>query len=240
MNGVVAASLQGRFGNQLFTYAYARGYAEQQDAEFQCEPWIGSRIFVLDDPPIANPDLPCRDENTLAPGEVDIAIRTYAQNQKCLVYTREQVRSWFVLRPEIEQLLDAGVERWPLVGHRRVGDYIGYGYPVVSAASYINACEEFGLPAAQLQFVTEEAPLELAAFQDWAPFLPDFYRLMKADFLLRGNSTFSWWAAALGDQQRVFSPVIDGLEGGREHDCRFLEGNGPRFCNLSFVTDLWL
>jgi hypothetical protein len=238
--GVVAASLQGRFGNQMFTYAYARGYAERYGAEFQCEPWIGSKIFLIDDKPVTDSDLPRRDENTITPGEADICIRTYAQNQQCVTYTRDHVKSWFVLRPEIETMLRECIERASLVAHRRAGDYFGYGYPVVSTAAYLNACERFGLPASQLQFVTEETALELEPFQQWAPFLPDFYRLMTADVLLRGNSTFSWWAATLGNHSRVFSPVIDGLEGGREHDCEFREGNSARFCNLHFVTDLHL
>ncbi len=238
--GIVAASLQGRFGNQMFTYAYARAYAEQHGAEFQCEPWVGQRIFALDDAPISNPDLPRRDENTLTPGEHDIAIRTYAQNQQCLLYTKAQTQSWFVFRPDVAAWLEAGVEKWPLVAHRRVGDYAGYGYPVVSEAAYRNACVSFGLPVDELRFVTEETALSLEPFQDWAPFLPDFYRLLKADILLRGNSTFSWWAATLGNHARVFSPVIDGLAGGVEHDCEFREGNSARFCNLHFITDLHL
>jgi hypothetical protein len=238
--GVVAASLQGRLGNQMFTYAYARGYAEKYGAEFQCEPWIGNRIFQIDDTPIADPELPKRDENTVTPGEVDICFRTYAQQQKCLIYTRAQTKSWFVLRPEVEAVLQDSIERELLVAHRRVGDYVGYGYPVVSEAAYRNACVQYGLPVDRLQFVTEETEVKLEPFQDWAPYLPDFYRLMTADVLLRGNSTFSWWAATIGDNARVFSPVVEGLEGGREHDCQFLEGNSPRFCNLSFVTDLHL
>ena len=120
--GVVAASLQGRFGNQMFTYAYARAYAERVGAEFQCEPWIGQRIFAIEDRPVGNPDLPRRDEHSLVDGEHDICIRTYAQNQQCVLYSRPQLKGWFTFRPEILAALEHAVERWPIVAHRRVGD----------------------------------------------------------------------------------------------------------------------
>ena len=46
-------------------------------------------------------------------------------------------------------------------------------------------------------------------------------------------------AALLADpSQRVFAPVIDGLAGGVEHDCRFVPGNWPKFANLDACMDL--
>lgn len=236
---MVTVELAGRFGNQLFMYAFARAYAERHGAEFQVDPWIGSRIFELDDPPITRRDLPSRNELTVRDGETDVRFQTYAQRQDCLIYTRSQVRSWLVIRSEFAAVLDEQVEPWPLAAHRRVGDYVTCGYPVVSEAAYRNACVEHGLPLSDLRFVTEEAPLRLPAFDNWAPFLPDFHRLMRAGVLLRGNSTFSWWAATLGNPARVFSPVVDGLYAG-EHDCVFREDNAARFCSLDNVTDLAL
>ena len=39
---------------------------------------------------------------------------------------------------------------------------------------------------------------------------------------------------------QVYSPLIEGLEGGREHDVQFVPGNWTRFSNLHFTTDLYL
>jgi hypothetical protein len=47
-------------------------------------------------------------------------------------------------------------------------------------------------------------PAELPADMKW---LDDFLFLRGAAFLLRANSTFSWWAACLGSGQ-VYSPVV--------------------------------
>lgn len=43
----------GRFGNQLFQYAYLRICAQQSHAQIQCPTWIGQTLFGHSDPPIS-------------------------------------------------------------------------------------------------------------------------------------------------------------------------------------------
>ena len=65
-------------------------------------------------------------------------------------------------------------------------------------------------------------------------YLPDLALMMRAQVLMRANSTFSWWAAALGTA-RVFSPdtskvnARDGLRGNDRFPqfVPFVEGNHP-------------
>lgn len=57
-------------------------------------------------------------------------------------------------------------------------------------------------------------------------FLPDFFVLMNADVLFRANSTFSFWAALLGDVV-TYSPVVEGKTGLRT-DIDFVYGNHPK------------
>lgn len=233
---VITANFLGRFGNQAMQYCFARAYAEKYGCEFQCEPWIGQEIFDLTDNPISV-SLPRRSEIDLEDGETNINFFGYAQHQKCMIYRKSQVQEWFRISPYILQRLEK--HRAPsdgVIAHRRGGDYKGYGYPVVSNNSYIEACSKFGLPLEKLEIISDDTtPVILNGGN--LQFLPDFYRLMTATTLLRGNSTFSWFAALLSNA-RVFSPVIDGLEGGKEHDCEFVEGNHPKFANLGFLTDL--
>jgi hypothetical protein len=89
-----------------------------------------------------------------------------------------------------------------------------------------------------VRFVTEETAIQDQQFGGNLGILPDWYRLLKAPILFRGNSTFSWWAATLGYHERVFAPVVEFRAGGQEHDCDFVEGNWPRFASLDFVTDM--
>lgn len=226
---VITTHLIGRFGNQMFQYAFARAYAEKHGYDFQCDTWIGQQIFNLDDDPIIDHGLPKRNEDTLN-GEGNIDIAGYAQQQSCLIYTRKQVREWFTFRDSVldEELRDL-VEP-PVAAHRRVGDYGQLGYVVVSRMSYHKACKKYGYDPTHVWMFTEEGG---------QPILHDFYRMTQARVLFRGNSTFSWWAGTLGTG-KVFSPMVEALEGGKEQDCEFVEGNWPRFANLPFITDLHL
>lgn len=213
------SSLIGRWGNQLFQYAALRAEAERDQLPFVTPAWIGDEIFNLP-----------RHE---AQGEVK-KLGGYRQDQASLIYTRAQVREWFKLRPEIVDRLTA-VPSLELLAHRRVGDYSALGYPVVSVESYHAACEQFDYDWKELRFVREEDPITIDGLPGW---LPDFHRMMNARVLFRGNSSFSFWAAALSYAE-VYSPLVDGLGSG-VHEVEFVRGNHPRFCSLPFVTDLHL
>lgn len=254
---VLVCTFQGRFGNAMLQWLFAKGWAEAHGFELRHEPFIGERVFQIEGVrPDGRPVHRVNEKELCAlgvlarmqdhPPVLDYEFRGYAQTQDCVdFYTKRQAQSWLKLRPEIETacanavLADGGKDD-RIVFHRRVGDYIGYGYPVVTMASYVRACLRFGLlcKPPHLTILSEEDPTPHAGFlPDDLAFMPDFYRMMVAPTLLRANSSFSWLAALLGDGL-VLSPVIEGLEGGKEHDCAFVPGNWPRFANLDFVTDL--
>lgn len=48
----------GRFGNQVFQYAFLRLYAARHGLLYQAPQWAGSALFGHDDPPITNPGFP--------------------------------------------------------------------------------------------------------------------------------------------------------------------------------------
>lgn len=243
MKKVLNLCLLGRFGNTLFQFCFARAYAEQHGHDLRMGDWIGRKIFNLPDyPPIQERYAEQISELSLKPEHADTSFewKGYAQHQDCLIYTRERVREWLQFKPQTLELLEACcIPVGGTVAHRRVGDLIGYGYVQISKQSYLDAADERGFNPFLLEFVTEENPITCKRLKGDVDFLPDFYRMMKATTLFRGNSCFSWFAATLGDAQ-VFSPNIEGLEGGREHDVKFSPGNHHRFANLEFVTDLHL
>lgn len=198
----------------MFQYAYSRALTEQCGLRLHTNPWVGQKVFQIDDPSL---DASHEQEN-------------YRQTQGDLIYTRRQCREWFKWQPWVEaELKDFPVP--PVLGHRRVGDYLALGYPVVSAQSYYSHRSDVSL-------ITEENPNAHPAFTGELSWVPDFWSLTKAQVLLRGNSSFSWWAATLSNAE-VYSPVIDGLGAG-VHDCPFVPGNWPRLANLEFTTELHL
>jgi hypothetical protein len=250
---VLVCTLQGRFGNQVMQYLFARAFADTYGLELHMDPWIGERVFAIEHPRPKGAITRRYNEvdfrNWRVNFEVwrlgDVEFRGYAQSQDCMIYTKRAARHWLKLRPEIETacahaVLASTSEKARIVIHQRRGDYHGYGYPTVSTRSYIRALDHFGLRSTEPECVwlSEEKPIPHAGhLPDDLSFMPDFYRMMTAPTLLRGNSSFSWLAGLLGDGL-VLSPIIDGCEGGKEHDCPFVAGNWPRFANLDFVENL--
>lgn len=249
---VIVLSLQGRFGNQAMQWLFARAYAERHGFELQTPEWDGERVFKIDGVRPHNYDrLPRYNEAQLmqsGPPDHSFVFRGYAQTQWCVShYTKRQAQAWLTMRPEIETacaraVLADGGDTDRIVCHCRRGDYIGYGYVQVSTQSYKKACERFGLnwESPHLSILTEEDPTPHIGFlPDDLGFFADFYRMMVAPTLLRGNSSFSWLAALLGDGL-VLAPLVEGLEGGKSQDCAFVAGNWPRFANLDFTENLYV
>lgn len=220
----IGVDLIGRFGNQLFQYAYARALADSRGMPLRTNWWIGETIFYL--------------QHERLRGDEE-KVQGYFQDQKSMIYTREQAQNWFRFRRWVQGALrqECG---WvhPVVAHHRKGDYADCGYVVVSKEATRRAATAAGFDADGIHWVSEETARTSGALGAELSFLMDFYTMMQAPVLFRSNSTFSWWAAVLGNG-RVFAPVIEGLKGGTEHEeVRFVEGNWPRFCELDFVTDL--
>lgn len=241
---LIIPSLQGRFGNQALQWLFARAYAEKHGLDFQCESWIGERIWQIESTRPHNYDgLPRYNEAELErmanPPNHPFVFRGYAQTTWCAAqYTKRQAQHWLTMRGEIEATCNAyRPSQDKIICHLRRGDYSGYGYVLVSARSYYEAMEQYGLDSGKAVFLSEEAQGTYTYFPSDLGFVVDFYRMVKAPTLLRANSSFSWLAALLGNGL-VLSPVIDGLEGGKEHNVRFIPGNGPRFANLDFVQDM--
>lgn len=218
--------MQGRFGNQLFQYAHGRAWAEQNGHQLITAPWVGEKIFQI--------------EPTwrLLPDKCDHVLSGYFQHQKDIIWTRKQAREWFTLKyPYSIRMTPTLYKSDEILAHRRVGDYGGSGFVVVSEKSYVDTVKKFGYDWPDVQFITEENPTFWPGYGDEVSFLPDFIRMMRAKVLFRGNSTFSFWASLLGTA-KTYSPVIKGLCGGMEQDCDFVEGNWPQMVDLDFTSDL--
>lgn len=211
--------LFGRFGNQLFAYAHARARANLEGRELCTPAWVGEELF----------DLP---EVSRAQHEQD---HGYHQNKAAMIYTRKQVKEWFKWKPGVlERLKD--VPKPLCAAHVRRGDYEGLdGYVVVSERSYTGARDIYE-PESKLEFVSENWPRIVPGLPGFAA---DFYRLSQAPVLFRANSSFSWWAATLGNG-RVYSPVVAHLPGANQHDCEFVPGNHPCLAAVGDNTDMHL
>ena len=222
MNGVVQVKFLGRFGNQLHQYAACRKYAETIGAELEVPDWVGRDVFGLSDPAYSM-ELPERSDadGALEWGETNVRLCGYFQLQRWVgLLSRAELRRWFAVRPALLEACEVPSTAYT-AAHLRRGDYVGNQYYAnVPECSYSRACSEHGL--AIDVWAREDSPRHVRGVPD---FLPDFITLMRASILLRANSTFSWWAGALGTGC-VYSPLVADRTG--ECDVDFVLGNWPR------------
>ncbi|MHC4332168.1 MAG: alpha-1,2-fucosyltransferase [Planctomycetota bacterium] len=238
MNGVVqigCIGTFGRFGNQLFQYAFARGYAESIGAKLETSPWVGQDLFGLKNDPITA-QMPQLSLDEMPTGQTNICLYGYFQYSKCFeFYTLQKLREWFTLDEAIASIYpyQPGV----VSAHVRRGDYqttYKNVFCTVEEAAYVTAIEEHGYSLDDLTWVKEYEPRPCQF--PGAEWLTDFMVLFNSDVLFRANSTFSLWAAMLGRAKTVYSPVVEGLRG-PQSDVKFIEGNHPRCVDLPNVND---
>lgn len=221
----------GRVGNQLFLYVFAKAYALAHGCELQVGPWLGREIFANATEELPIKDLPQTELDSKNPAKLDsyfgkknIDLFTYAQHQKHIdFYTRTQARQWLTLKPEYEAF--APKKRPECVAHIRHGDYVtkySKYYSAITNESYARAVEEFCLPKPVYVFDGWKKPS--SALPQELSWLEDFLFMRDAEILLRANSSFSWWAATLGNGV-TYSPVVGSKVGWQ--DVEFVEGNWP-------------
>ena len=201
----------GLFGNQLFQYAYARAFAQELGAELHTPDWIGRQLFIGVDEPIMQ-------------NKGDIDLFDYFQNPEHLaLLSKKKVKEWFRFKNPPK------VQKHNVVFHKRRGDLLTQldQYAVVSDESYIEGVKKFNLDYKEALILDKEH----------SDFVTDFWLMMNCNNLFRANSTFSWWAATLGDCQ-VYSPKVEDKIGWV--DVEFVKGNDEwnyRFNKYLIIKD---
>jgi hypothetical protein len=222
----------GRWGNSLFLYAYARKYAEIHKATLQTPEWLAQKVFKNITEPLIDRELPQTECDQVPWGKVNIDILGYFQNAKFLEIMS---RKWL---KEIFTFQDRWIEAFPkpkpfyIAAHVRRGDYHGLQsiFALIKESSYLNACTQYGYSVSDIIWVHEDKPTSTPETEaEGIGFLKDFMTLYNADIILRGNSTFSWWAATLSNA-KIYSPVIGDNRG--LCDVNFVPGNWPMIANF--------
>jgi len=162
-------------------------------------------------------------------GETDIEITGWCLHQKCMIYSRKQAKEWLQFTDEIAAAVE-GVERFEVAYHVRWGDFQTLpDFIAISHQSYEKAIRQHLPDYCQLpRMICSWESIRSTKLENMdLGWLPDFVALMRAIFMFRANSTFSWWAATLGESQRVFSPKLNGIEplALQFQNVPFVEGN---------------
>lgn len=219
---------RGRFGNQLFQYAFAKAYAERHDCILQTPLWIGQKLFKNIDDPIINVTLPRFDcERVIPAGQINIDLYGHFQNSQCLDIMS---RSWLKQLYEFKDIWKHKFTKssYYIAAHLRRGDYLKLSnvYCIIKEESVYRACEKFGYDKNKLIIISEENCKKYNDLDEDMQFLPDFMILMNADVLFRSNSTFSWWAGVLSNGD-IYCPVVSSKTGW--NDVEYIKGNYAKF-----------
>lgn len=195
----------GRFANQLLLYATLR---QRAGDDYQCAPWIGQKLFGLDDPKIEGPG-----EN----------LKDFAKHSKD--YDKVLFQHLFVptqsVRYRAHRLFDALPGKTTIGLHLRRGDYGTFRRKsarwcfVAPTEWYKEWLEHNDIKNAVLVICSDEPDKVLDDFSGYdavvpdntipeAPYYSDFYALTQCDIVLISNSTFGFAASMLNRKAVAF------------------------------------
>ena len=216
---------KGDFGNQMFQIAATFAAAKRYGASFFLSGSQQPVYKVFDLEGLIEPRSGARRQlhefgtyDPIIPGVGLNNVRGYRQSYKYFHEYRDQVRSLFTVR---QQLVDAVRSRLPrhyVAIHVRRGDYLKVPLYAVCGTGYyraaIESCATAKLPVIvctdDRKWVAESKELGgygLSPPVEGVPsYITDFITLIFADYCVIANSTFSWWAAYLGNAKAVFLP----------------------------------
>jgi hypothetical protein len=224
----------GRFGNQIFQYAYLRLYAQTLGLEVETGDWIGRDLFGLEERLVTRP-LPSLQEGSfdaaaaLVPGsaaKTNVDLVGYFQLPTAAFRPhKSQFRRLFALHGRARALVDqvwqttCGGDRPLIALHLRRTDF-GYGrFWIAPSHWYLRWLDAvWGQWTNPLLYIATDDISSLAPFQRFGPlhagpieqfpadlkFVLDFSILARADALAIANSSFSFAAAMLNERAGLF------------------------------------
>ena len=222
----------GRFGNQLFQYAYLRSQAKRLSTKFYCPPWRGDEVFMLSDaeekcPPFTPKHMYHEDpykhgfQESATQMRDDTDVAGFFQSP--LFFKKEDVLRWFSFNESLFASVRAKYGNINLnkatAIHLRLGDYCNpsslmfYTIRPEYVKRALSLIKEGG-PILVISDSPETAKKYLGHMPEGTIFVEgnkdyeDFYLLAHAKNIICSASSFSWWAAYLNKHpnKKVFMP----------------------------------
>lgn len=222
----------GRFGNQLFQYAFLRATARRLGVRFYCPAWLGDDIFTLND----------RDERAPAPEGItrryiqpkdncgfDPQARFIKDHTDVLGYFQSPrhfdpaaAREWYTFRDDaVAAVRDKyrGLDFARCVGvHFRFGDMVNNPFYINPAPDYYRKALARTRPYQQVLLFSDDIPAaEERMRQVGVPFMSmrdnkgfeDLFLLTQCRAVVCSVSTFSWWGGWLNARpdKKVAAPL---------------------------------
>lgn len=200
----------GRFGNNVFQYAAARLFAEENGLVLKTPANFGSVLPVHE---TAKPDATPIDGPVVGLGDGNDLFAKYEKGNYHLSGFFQRARWYWERREKVLAMFDVpapAVEDPDAIAvHLRLGDYRTHQI-AIHPDWYVTALrtQKFS----KLVVVTDEKDSKyLKHFNAWKPEVvsksvaSDWHRLLGFRRLVISNSTFAWWAAFLGKSESVIT-----------------------------------
>ena len=219
----------GRFGNQIFQYAFMRFYSRKFGLQYQVPNWVGQKIFGRKDP-LIDTDFPRLDVTSKAELErlqagqsvFDVDFWGYFQEVEYFSHDKDFFHGLFQPNAELQHYLSQcweSLQNYDIIGlHLRYGDY-GYGYFFETPISWVikeleRRWDEYAKPVLYLatddprvrRIMKRFSPVLCtdvfpdAAKRQYPEFYCDFWALSKiSSLLIIANSSFSFAASMLNN-----------------------------------------
>ena len=138
---------------------------------------------------------------------------------------KQKVLSWFRWQPHIERAYRDATKKCPawVAVHIRRGDFVGLGR-TLPLDSYHQAIEQYAAERPLYLATDDQSLKEKFKHQAFGVANPlpdvyasspgdlfDFWMIQQASTVIAGGSTFSWWAAYLGNKNSYYSPPLTHL-----------------------------
>lgn len=197
------------FGNVLFTIAGIIGVATKKGYSYGFYDWPNQEFFVNPLPKV-DETVFTRFQNPINFKGFDIGflgfnipdnsfVNGYFGSEKYFKHCEELIRHYFIMKDLWEPYEDC------ILMHYR--SYVGIdGVAHLDHEYYLEALKKF--PSKRVVVVTDNIEVAKRAIKEDFEYVSntpimDFYLLTKTNYLVMGNSTFSWWAAWLSKAETV-------------------------------------
>ena len=156
--------------------------------------------------------------------ENNISFFGYFQDElslKILQERKKDVLGWFTFKKDIADEFKKTTQNYsPWTGiHIRRGDFVkrGLSLPAFLYKDFLKSVDKKNIyiscdePETILEFKSYPLIRPVNPLPEIPNFIFDFWMLKESEMVLGCGSTFSWWAAYLGDRNNYFSPPLTHL-----------------------------